>query len=268
MLSITKSARVVIAAAIVLSISACTRSISQVDSAGHTLNPVFPQMDSATLKEGSYVNLDNLNMIKSGMTKKQLYQLIGAPHFSEGVFGVKEWDYILKFRLANGNDLTCQYKVIFDKDLIARSFFFKPENCLDQLKVAPTAVKHEAAQSPVTFNANMLFGFNSAVLSMAGANELANFASKISQTNLTEKSIIVIGHTDRLGSKAYNQQLSLKRAESVRDFLVSKGISRQIIQVEGAGSSEPLVTCSGKKSAKLVECLAPNRRIVIEFTSK
>ncbi|CAI1542596.1 OmpA family protein [Serratia fonticola] len=268
MFSFSKSARVVLAAAIVLSMSACTRSISQVDNAGHTANPVFPQMDNATRKEGSYVNLDNLKMIKPGMTKNQLYQLIGAPHFSEGVFGVKEWDYILKFRMASGNDLVCQYKVVFDKDLIAQSFFFQPENCLDKLQAAPAVVKHEAPSSPVTFNANMMFGFNSAVLSAAGVNELTGFANKIKQTNLNEKSIIIIGHTDRLGSKAYNQQLSLKRAESVRDLLVSNGISRQIIQVEGAGASEPLVACPGKKSAKVVECLAPNRRIVIEFTSK
>jgi len=268
MLSLTKSARVVVAVAIALSISACSRSISQIDSAGHTTNPVFPQMDKATRPEGSYVNLDNLNAIKPGMTKNQLYQLIGTPHFSEGVFGVKEWDYILKFRMASGNDLVCQYKVIFDKDLIAQSFFFKPENCLDRLKVAPAVVKHDVSSTPVTFNANMLFGFNSAVLSTAGINELTSFANKIKQTNLNEKSIIIIGHTDRLGSAVYNQQLSLKRAETVRELLVSNGISRQIIQVEGAGASQPLVACPGKKSAKVVECLAPNRRIVIEFTSK
>ncbi|WP_025123318.1 MULTISPECIES: OmpA family protein [unclassified Serratia (in: enterobacteria)] len=268
MLSLTKSARVVLAAAIVLSISACTRSISQVDSTGHTASPVFPQMDSATRPEGSYVNLANLNAIKPGMTKKQLYQLIGTPHFSEGVFGVKEWDYIFKFRMASGNDLVCQYKVVFDKDLIAQSFFFQPENCLDKLKTAPAVVKHESPSSPVTFNANMLFGFNSAVLSAAGVNELTSFANKIKQTNLNDKSILIIGHTDRLGSAAYNQRLSLQRAESVRDLLVANGISRQIIQVEGAGASQPLVACPGKKSAKVVECLAPNRRIVIEFTSK
>lgn len=269
MFSRAKSARVVLAAAIVLSMSACTRSISQVDSVGHTASPVFPQMDSATRPEGSYVNLANLNAIKPGMTKNQLYQLIGTPHFSEGVFGVKEWDYILKFRMASGNDLVCQYKVVFDKDLIAQSFFFQPENCLDRLKAAPAAVvKQEVPATPVTFNANMLFGFNSAVLSAAGVNELTGFANKIKQTNLNEKSILIIGHTDRLGGAAYNQRLSLQRAESVRDLLVANGISRQIIQVEGAGSSQPLVACPGKKSAKVVECLAPNRRIVIEFTSK
>ena len=268
MLSLTKSARVVVAAAIVLSISACTRSISQVDDAGHTASPVFPQMDSATRSEGSYVNLDNLNAIKPGMTKNQLYQLIGTPHFSEGVFGVKEWDYIFKFRMASGSDLVCQYKVVFDKDLIAQSFFFQPENCLDKLKAAPPVMKHEAPSSPVTFNANMLFGFNSAVLSAAGVNELTGFANKIKQTNLNEESINIVGHTDRLGSAAYNQQLSLQRAESVRDLLVSNGISRQVIQVEGAGASQPVVACPGKKSAELVECLAPNRRIVIAFASK
>lgn len=40
---------------------------------------------------------------------------------------MKEWDYILKFRMASGNDLVCQYKVVFDQDLIAQSFFFQPE---------------------------------------------------------------------------------------------------------------------------------------------
>ncbi|MFV8849452.1 OmpA family protein [Serratia fonticola] len=269
MFSVSKSARAILAVVIMLSMSACTRSISQVDNAGQTANPVFPPMDNATRKEGSYVNLDNLNMIKPGMTKSQLYQLIGTPHFSEGVFGVKEWDYILKFRMAGGNDLVCQYKVVFDKDLIARTFFFKPENCLDRLKAAPAAVvNYNVPTSPVTFNANILFGFNSAELSTAGVNKLTGFANKIKQTNLTEQRIIITGYTDRLGSNAYNQQLSMERAESVRDLLVSSGISHQIIQVDGAGASQPLVACPGEKTAEVVECLAPNRRIVIEFTSK
>src|SRR3546814_7157598 len=65
--------------------------------------PVFPDLATATFAGGTYPNVDNLRAIAPGMTKDQLYDLIGRPHFHEGVFGVREWNYLFNFRDADGN---------------------------------------------------------------------------------------------------------------------------------------------------------------------
>ena len=119
------------ALATIMALTACG-TISEVDSQGHTKEPVFPEIKSASRPEGSYVNLENLGKIQPGMTKKQIQELIGHPQFAEGMFAVREWDYILKFRQANGEaDKVCQYKVLFDDEILAQSFFFKPVDCME-----------------------------------------------------------------------------------------------------------------------------------------
>ena len=98
-----------------LLLSACG-SLSQVDDQGHSSEPRFPAVSESYRPQGSYANLENLAKIQPGMSKAQLYELIGAPHFHEGMFAVREWDYILRFRRAGQADLVCQYKVLFDKE--------------------------------------------------------------------------------------------------------------------------------------------------------
>lgn len=106
---------------------ACTSTLSEVDENGLTQAPVFPAMESAARPDGSYVNMENLAKVSTGISKAQIRELIGPPHFAEGMFRVREWDYILKFREPNK---TCQYKVLFDRNMVARSFYFSPGNCL------------------------------------------------------------------------------------------------------------------------------------------
>ena len=82
------------------------------------------------------------------------------------------------------------------------------------------------------------------------------------------KIVIVAGHTDRLGTQQYNQKLSEKRAEAVKDYLVAKGVAADKIQATGFGKTTPVkFGCDDKlKRKQLIECLAPNRRVVIEVT--
>ena len=81
------------------------------------------------------------------------------------------------------------------------------------------------------------------------------------------ESIDLVGHTDRLRSDGHperNQLLSEKRAESIKRYLIGKGIPAKKIHASGAGSSQPIVKCSTRQSkAKQVECLQPNRRVEI-----
>jgi OOP family OmpA-OmpF porin len=77
--------------------------------------------------------------------------------------------------------------------------------------------------------------------------------------------VVVTGHTDRLGSDEYNQKLSEKRAEVIKNHLVNDhGIEASRIRTVGKGESQPLVACDDVKGRKaLIECLSPNRRVVI-----
>jgi OOP family OmpA-OmpF porin len=77
--------------------------------------------------------------------------------------------------------------------------------------------------------------------------------------------IYIEGHTDRLASQEYNQKLSERRAESVAAYLVSKGVDRNNIETMGLGKTLPVKSCPDERDRKaLIECLAPNRRIVLE----
>ena len=77
--------------------------------------------------------------------------------------------------------------------------------------------------------------------------------------------IIVNGHADRLGSTQYNQKLSEKRAEAVRAYLVSKGVDASKVETLGFGKTLPVKSCPDQKERKgLIECLTPNRRVVVE----
>ena len=88
-------------------------------------------------------------------------------------------------------------------------------------------------------------------------------AAKI-KANADIELVMVTGHTDRLGSDAYNQKLSERRANQVKAYFVSQGVDAGRLQAVGKGESEPVVACEGVKgSKKLIECLQPNRRVVI-----
>jgi OmpA-OmpF porin, OOP family len=78
--------------------------------------------------------------------------------------------------------------------------------------------------------------------------------------------VLVTGHTDRIGTQAYNQKLSERRADAVRDYLVSKGVPRDKIETLGMGKTQPIpgVVCNQKALRELIKCLAPNRRVEVE----
>jgi OOP family OmpA-OmpF porin len=81
--------------------------------------------------------------------------------------------------------------------------------------------------------------------------------------------ILAIGHTDRIGSVKYNQKLSVKRAEAVKQYLVDKGIAANRIYAEGKGKSQPVTKagdCKGKVTSALIACLQPDRRVDVEVT--
>lgn len=130
---------------------------------------------------------------------------------------------------------------------------------------APAPVAAEPCKpqfETVTIEAEKLFGFDKSKLQEGSKPVLDAAAAKI-KANPAVGLVLVTGHTDRLGSDAYNQKLSERRANTVKEYLISQGVDSSRLQAVGKGESEPVVTCDGPKSKKLIECLQPNRRVVI-----
>jgi OOP family OmpA-OmpF porin len=108
----------------------------------------------------------------------------------------------------------------------------------------------------VTYAADTFFDFNKSVVKPAGKAKLDDLVAKVKGINL--EVIIAVGHTDSVGSDAYNQQLSVRRAEAVKAYLVSKGIEKNRIYTEGKGEKQPVA------DNKTKEGRAKNRRVEIE----
>ena len=125
---------------------------------------------------------------------------------------------------------------------------------------APPAPPPPAAPKPVsekvTMAADAHFDFDKAVLKPEGKAKLDDLMGKLKAVNL--EVVIVIGHTDSIGSDAYNKKLSLRRAAAVKAYLVSKGIEANRIYTEGKGESQPIA------DNKTKEGRAKNRRVEIE----
>jgi OOP family OmpA-OmpF porin len=120
---------------------------------------------------------------------------------------------------------------------------------------APAPAPKPVAEK-VTFAADVHFDFDKAALKPAGKTKLDDLASKVSGINL--EVVIAIGHADELGSDAYNMKLSVRRAEAVKAYLVSKGIEANRVYTEGKGKRQPIA------SNKTKEGRAKNRRVEIE----
>ena len=121
----------------------------------------------------------------------------------------------------------------------------------------------------VSFSADSLFGFDQSIIKPEGRVALDNFVRQLADTRYDV--VMVEGHTDRLGSAAYNQRLSLKRAETVKSYLVTTGgLSPAKVSSVGKGLTEPVTKpedCRGtRRNAKLIACLQPDRRVEVEVT--
>ncbi len=112
-----------------------------------------------------------------------------------------------------------------------------------------------------------LFDFDKAIIKPEGKAKLDEAVARYKGKKLDK--IVITGHTDRLGSAKYNEKLSQKRADAVKDYLVAKGVDKTKITASGKGSTMPRTKadeCKGKKSKQVVACLAPDRRVEIEAT--
>lgn len=260
-----------------------TKSISQNITKQGTVEDKkvnFPAIHKAWQKDGVFPNSENLSKIYAGVSKDELYALLGRPHFSEAN-RAREWDYILKFY--EGDDVKiCQYKVIFDSDFRGQQFYWQPADCARfATKIpAPSLMPHMTmptmiAQAPIIneridLSADALFAFDkfgANDMLAKGRGDLNALAKKLQDYEQQGRvQIVVTGHTDHFGDDMYNMNLSLLRAQTVRRVLLDAGVSATIVAT-GAGESEPIKTCSANLSKKAaIDCLQPNRRVSVDVS--
>ena len=121
---------------------------------------------------------------------------------------------------------------------------------------APAPAPAPVAAAKVTYAADAFFDFDKSVLKPEGKAKLDDLVSKVKNINL--EVIIAVGHTDSVGTDAYNQKLSVRRAEAVKAYLVSKGVEKNRVYTEGKGEKQPIA------DNKTKEGRAKNRRVEIE----
>jgi OmpA-OmpF porin, OOP family len=142
-----------------------------------------------------------------------------------------------------------------DPDLAPRPVVTPPPPPIVTPKPKPPAKPKPVAEK-VTLAADVLFDFDKSVLKAEGKRKLDDLAAKVRGINL--EVVIAIGHTDSIGSDAYNQKLSVRRAESVKSYLVSKGVEPNRIYTEGKGEKQPVASNKTKDGRQ------KNRRVEIE----
>lgn len=263
----------IIVASLALALAACgnvSRTIARDGASAGEL--VWPAPDTTTPMHqgGTFPDLARLRNVQAGLNKQQIADLIGYPHFSEGIWGVREWNYLFNFRTPGTGQVTvCQYKVLFDEKQFARSFYWKPASCAKLLEepAAPAAPPPAALVEPRVLSADALFAFNRAELSPAGLHALDDLTTELKGLGDTLRSVYITGYTDRLGDDAHNRALSQQRADAVKRYLVARGVPTERIVTEGLGEADPVKHCTAGSRAQLIACLAPNRRVEVRIRS-
>jgi OOP family OmpA-OmpF porin len=140
--------------------------------------------------------------------------------------------------------------------------------------VAPAPIAAAPAAPPkviekLTLSSDVLFEFNKADLLPGGQRKLDELAATAQGAEVQQ--VVIVGHADRIGSDQYNEQLSERRAQAVRDYISQKGVDSSRVKAEGHGEKEPVTGNECAKmgaergsNQKLVACLQPDRRVEIE----
>lgn len=130
----------------------------------------------------------------------------------------------------------------------------------------PVVQPAPAPRQPVSIASKELFEFNQATLTPAARALIDKEVIERMRQFGSVRIIRISGHADRVGGEPYNEKLSYRRAEAVRAYLVSKGVDRTQIAVFAFGEARPASACAEKlPRTKLIECLAPDRRVEIDI---
>jgi OOP family OmpA-OmpF porin len=116
----------------------------------------------------------------------------------------------------------------------------------------------------ITLAAEVLFAFDKDALKDEGKQILDVEVIEKMKAHPEVELVLITGHTDRIGDDKYNQRLSDRRANQVKQYIASQGVAESRLHAVGKGEKEPVVDCKGVYGKKAIECLQPNRRVVVE----
>lgn len=228
----------------------------------------YPEPDHATRPRGVFVEAEQVLRVIPGLTKGQVYTLLDVPHFHEGLFGVRTWNYLLNFHTGGGDQyVTCQFQVHFGKHGIVDGAFWKDQKCadlVDQLAKPKVVVQQQIVAQPVAVvepsRYELHFDFDSAQVRSGEAVTVATIADRIQATH--PRSVMIVGMTDTKGSSAHNDDLAQRRAGAVADALRTDLSARGVALPQiSTGASRELAVPTG---AEVKE--EANRRVVVTLS--
>jgi outer membrane protein OmpA-like peptidoglycan-associated protein len=194
--------------------------------------------------------------------QSQAQALAAAPGFACATAEVAEFAVAAAWAEANVADPGAAAEWAARAEQLGNAAALAVANCAAAPVARPPALV-TPAPSTITLAGDLVFAFGRAELSAAGGVRLDQVAAELKTYRIVE-SVIVAGHTDRLGRAAANQVLSERRAETVRRALIERGVPPTVITAVGYGATRPIATCAETLApTALRQCLQADRRVEI-----